>query len=296
MENEKKSNNSGLKAAVVILALLLLGSVGYIFKMSADNKKEVTELTTEKDKFANELRASIEELKSSKSENAELDAERQKLIKENEELLAKVEKAEGDAAAMARYKNEYFRLKKEQDNLVAEIKLLKEQNVILTSNLDSTNVVLDEERKFKDTLLLQNDNLAKTVEKGSRLSVLNLNVQAVKERNSGKQIDTDKASRADKLKISFIIAENQIAKSGTRKYYVQVIDSKNNILGDKETIAIGGEGMSLTYSFITQVKYENKTVQVNEELSGNEFNAGTYFVNVFNEKGENVSKTSFNLR
>lgn len=296
MENEKKSNNSGLKAAVVILALLLLGSVGYIIKMSADNKKEVTELTTEKDKFAEELKASIEELKASKSENAELDAERLKLIKENEELLAKVEKAQGDAASMARYKNEYFRLKKEQENLVAEIKLLKEQNVILTSSLDSTNVVLDSERKFKDTLLVQNDNLAKTVEKGSRLSVLNLNVQAVKERSSGKQIDTDKASRADKLKISFIIAENQIAKSGARKYYVQVIDSKNNILGDKETIALGGEGMSLTYSFITQVKYENKTVQVNEELSGSEFNAGTYFVNVFNEKGENVSKTSFNLR
>ena len=296
MENEKKSNNSGLKAAVVILALLLLGSVGYIIKMSADNKKEVTELTTEKDKFAEELKASIEELKASKSENAELDAERLKLIKENEELLAKVEKAQGDAASMARYKNEYFRLKKEQENLVAEIKLLKEQNVILTSSLDSTNLVLDSERKFKDTLLVQNDNLAKTVEKGSRLSVLNLNVQAVKERSSGKQIDTDKASRADKLKISFIIAENQIAKSGARKYYVQVIDSKNNILGDKETIALGGEGMSLTYSFITQVKYENKTVQVNEELSGSEFNAGTYFVNVFNEKGENVSKTSFNLR
>lgn len=296
MENEKKQNNSGLKAAVVILALLLLGSVGYIFKMTSDNKKEVTELTTEKDKFANDLRASIEELKSSKSENAELDAERQKLIKENEELLAKVEKAEGNAAAMARYKNEYFRLKREQDNLVAEIKLLKEQNVALTSSLDSTNVVLGEERKFKDTLLVQNDNLAKTVEKGSKLSVLNLNVQAVKERSSGKQVDTDKASRADKLKVSFVIAENQIAKSGTRKYYVQVIDSKNNILGDKETIAMGGEGMSLTYSFITQVKYENKTVQVNEELSGSDFQSGTYFVNVFNEKGENVSKTSFNLR
>ncbi len=144
MENEKKQNNSGLKAAVVILALLLLGSIGYIIKMTADNKKEVTELTTEKDKFASDLKANIAELEASRSENAELDAERQKLLEENKELLAKIEKAEGDAAAMARYKNEYFRLKREQDNLVAEIKLLKEQNVALTSSLDSTNVVLDE--------------------------------------------------------------------------------------------------------------------------------------------------------
>ena len=58
---------------------------------------------------------------------------------------------------------------------------------------------------------------------------------------------------------------------------------------------MGGD-LSLTYSFITKVKYENKSVQVNEEVSGSDFEAGTYFVNVFNEKGENVSKTSFNLR
>lgn len=109
MENQQKQNNSGLKTAVIILGLLLLGSVGYIIKMSMDNKKEVTELTTEKDKFASDLKENIAQLKASQSENAELDAERQKLIKENEELLAKVEKAEGDAAAMARYKNEYFR-------------------------------------------------------------------------------------------------------------------------------------------------------------------------------------------
>lgn len=296
MENQQKKSNSGLKTAVIILALLLLGSVGYIIKMSMDNKKQVTELTTEKDKFASDLKETIAQLKASESENAELDEERLKLIKENEELLAKVEKAEGDAAQMARYKNEYFRLKREKDNLVAEIELLKEQNVALTSSLDSTNVVLESERQFKDTLLVQNDNLFKTVEKGSKLSVLNLNVQAVKERSSGKQIETDKASRADKLKVNFIIAENQIAKSGDRKYYVQVIDSKNNILGDKETIQTGGEGMSLTYSFISTVKYENKTVEVKEEISGDNFEAGTYFVNVFNEKGENVSKTSFTLR
>lgn len=293
MENQTKQNNSGLKAAVVILSLLLLGSVAYIFKLDADNKKEVTELTSEKDEFAEKLRLNIEELKASKSENAELDAERQKLIQENEELLKKVEAAEGNVAKLERYKQDYFRLKKEQENLVAEIEILKQQNVALTSSLDSTNVVLEEAKRYTDTLLVQNNDL---VTKGSKLSVLNLNVQAVKEKSSGKEIDTDKASRANKLKVSFLIAENQIAKSGDRKYYVQIIDSKNNILGDKETIALGGDGMSLTYSFISVVKYQNKTVEVNQEIKGEDFQKGTYFVNVYNEKGESVSKTSFSLR
>lgn len=292
---QEKPKNSGLKAAIVILLLLLLGSVAYIYKLTTDNKKEVTELAIEKESIANDLKARIAELDTMASENTALKEEIETQKTEMTKLLEAVEKSKGDVASMTRYKNEYFRLKREMDNLVAENKLLKEQNLELVSSLDSTNVVLDDARKFTDTLLTQNDNLTQTLIKGQKLSVLDLNVVAVKERNSGKQIETNKARRADKLKVGFVIAENQIAEEGTRKYYVQIIDSKNNVLGEKKTIPMDG-GLSLTYSFIKSVTYQNKTVEVNEELSGDNFEAGNYFVNVFNEKGENVSKTSFALR
>jgi len=291
---ENKPNNSKLKAVFLVLILLLLASVGYIFKLSSDIsglKKENVEVLTEKDSIANDLKSRIAELDEMSKENTGLkdDIEAQKA--EMEKLLAEVEKSKGD---LSRYKNEYFRLKREMDNLVAENKLLKEQNVALTSSLDSTKTELDASKKYSDTLLMQNEGLSQTVEKGSKLAVLNLNVLAVKEKSSGKQVETDKASRANKLKVSFLIAENQIATSGDRTYYVQIIDSKNNILGEKQTIPVGDK--TLTYSFTTKVKYENKTVQVNEEVSGEDFQAGTYFVNVFTAAGENVSKTSFSLR
>ena len=174
-----------------------------------------------------------------------------------------------------------------------ENKTLKEQNVALTSSLDSTKVVLTDAKKFNDTLLTQNESLTKTVEKGSKLAVLNLKVLAVKQKSSGKQIETDKASRADVLKVSFLIAENQIAKSGEKTYFVQVIDSKNNVLGDKKTENFGDN--ILTYSFLTNVNYENKTIQVSEDLKGKDFAKGTYFINIF-DKDVLVSKTSFVLR
>lgn len=179
---ENKQNNSGLKAAVVVLALLLLGSVGYIFKMSSDNKKQVTELTSEKTTLANDLKAKIAEYDVLIAQDNALKEDFEAQKAEMSKLLEELEKSKGDAAAMARYKNEYFRLKREMDNLVAENKLLKEQNIALTSSLDSTNVVLDEAKKYTDTLLTQNDNLTKTVDKGSKLAVLNLNVLAVKEK------------------------------------------------------------------------------------------------------------------
>ena len=155
---ESNSNNSGLKAAVVVLALLLLASIGYIYKITSDTKKEVTELTSEKDTLAEELKAKIAEYDLMIADNTalkdEIQAEQAKMVA----LLEQVEKSKGDAAAMAKYKGAYLKLKGEMDNLVAENKLLKEQNVTLTSSLDSTKVVLDDAKKFNDTLLVQNAN------------------------------------------------------------------------------------------------------------------------------------------
>ena len=116
---------------------------------------------------------------------------------------------------------------------------------------------------------------------------------AYKQRSSGKQVATERAGRADVLKVSFTIAENSIAKTGDKTYYVQVIDSKNNVLGDKLTTSF--DDKSLTYSFTTNVKYENKSVEVSQDLPGKVFAKGTYFVNVF-DKAELVSKSSFTLK
>ncbi|MCG2611468.1 hypothetical protein LZZ90_08105 [Flavobacterium sp. SM15] len=291
MENQK--SNSSLKAIIVVLALLLLGSLGYMYKMSTDNQTSENKLMSDKEKLSEELQASIAKYDEAIAENTsisgELAAEREKLV----QLKSELEKSKGDAAAMAKFKNDYLRLKREMDNLMKENDALKKQNVVLTTQRDSTQVVLEDTRKVRDTLIVKNDNLAKTVEKGSKLTVLNLQTTAVKQRSSGKQIDTDKASRADVLKISFMIAENQIAKSGDKTYYVQVIDSKNNVLGEKKTETFGDK--TLTYSFTKSVKYENKTVQVAQDLPVKDIEGGTYFVNIF-DKGELVSKTSFTLR
>jgi hypothetical protein len=208
-------------------------------------------------------------------------------------LMAQLEKAKGDAGALKKYKDQYKALETKMKTLMMEVETLKGENQKLAKNLDSTAVVLQDSKNYNQVLVGQNEQLSKTVEKASKLSVLNLKTAAYKQKNSGKQIETDKASRADILKINFTIAENAVAKSGDKNYYVQIIDSKSNVLGDKETVSFGSQ--SLTYSFIAKVKYENKTVDVSQDLPGKSFEKGTYFVNIF-DKGELVSKSSFTLR
>lgn len=293
MEDQQNNSSSSLKVIIAILAILLVGSLVYIYKISTDAKTVQTELTksvSEKDIVMKDLQQLKTTYDAAIAENTsmsdELIVERDKVVN----LMNDISKSKGD---VAKYRSQYQKLQSNMKVLIAENEGLKKENVTLTTQRDSTVVVLGESKKYNEVLVGQNEELSKTVEKGSKLTVLNMKTAAYKIKGSGKQIATDKAGRADVLKISFTIAENQIAKSGDKQYYVQVIDSKNNVLGDKKTETF--DDITLTYSFVVNVKYENKTVQVSEDLRGKDFAKGTYYVNVF-DKSELVSKTSFILK
>lgn len=294
MENQKSS--SSLKAVVAILAILLVGSLVYIFKLTSDTEIVKTELkTTMSDKDT--VMKDLEELKSTydaaiaenTSMSDELIQERDKVVN----LMSDLNKSKGDVASLSKYRSQYNALQGNMKVLIAENDNLKKANTTLTAQRDSTVVVLGESKKYNEALAGQNEELSKVVEKAAKLTVLNTRGSAYKLKSSGKEVSTDKASRADVLKISYTIAENQVAQSGTKSYFVQVIDSKNNVLGDKKTENFGDN--NLTYSFISNINYENKTIDVTENLRGKDFPKGTYYVNIF-EKDKLVSKTSFTLK
>lgn len=291
MENQK--SNSSLKAIIIVLSILLVGSLAYMYKMSTDGERTEKTLVTEKESLLNDLKAAKANYDAAIAENTglseELVAERAKI----EKLISEVEKSKGDVKALQRYKDDYRRLKRDMDNLIAENNKLKEQNGTLTTQRDSTMTALGETKRYNDTLMTQNENLSKTVEKASKVQVLNLKTQSFKERSSGKLVETEKAKRVDVLKISFTLAANEVAKAGNKTYYIQVIDSKNNVVGEKKTEVFGD--YSLTYSFITNAIYEGKTMDVSETIAGKDFAKGLYTVNVF-DRDQLVGNTTFTLK
>jgi hypothetical protein len=295
MENQK--SNSKLKAVIIVLSLLLVASLAYLFKVSTDKSElsvSVENLTTEKSNLLTELEALKLSYESAMSENTtisgELAAEREKIL----ELIKEVEAYKGDVASLQKYKNQFLALESKNKKLIVENEKLVRENLLLSKTVDSTKVVLESERTVTKALTTKNEELAKTVEAGSKLSIVGLNTVAYKVKKSGLEIETEKARVADRLKITFSIAENNIAQTGDRQYYVQVLDPSSNVLGDRQTIELAGK--PLIYSFISTVAFNKSTVKVSENLDGKKFERGTYFVNVYNSNQELVANSSFSLR
>jgi Holliday junction resolvase len=295
-------NNKGLKALVAILALLLAISVFFNFRSLKETKSLTSKfesVKSEKDKVLDSLEVLKNTYEVAISEKTTLSDNLQLEKKKVENLISELKKSKGDATAMASFRKKFNALQENMKSLIAENDILKKSNESLTVQKDSVITVANIQKKNNDTLMIKNETLATKVEKGSKLVVMNLKTQSIKQKSSGKIVETDKASKANKLKISFSIAANEIADSGEKTYYIQVIDSKNNVLGEKKVEEFGEE--SLTYSFISKVPYENKSVDIVEYLSldetkkGEEFEKGTYFVNVF-DKNVLASKASFALR
>lgn len=289
-----ENNNNGLKIGLgIVIALLLAVGVLFFMKNNELNETKAT-LTAEIETVTGDLETLKGEYDKQIEENEVLN---QDLIEERDRLALTIDSlraSQADVSTLLRYKNQFFRLKKEKDRLFAENKRLVEENSALTLERDVFMKKTEEGEQKIDSLntqIVDKDNL---IALGSEVSIAGLKGLAIIERSSGKQILTTKAKRADKLKVCFAVAANKIAKSGDRELYVQVLDANSNVLGENASKQF--EAKTLSYSFISNFNYNNKALDICEYISEpkNGFERGTYFINVFD--GEKlISNSSFKL-
>lgn len=176
-----------------------------------------------------------------------------------------------------------------------EVTTLKSQNKNLLTEIESQNVVMYKQKVENDTLISKQKKLESTLKDASKLTLNNFKVIALREKNSGKELETDKAKNVKKLKISFSVNANPVAKTGKKVYYIQVLDQKNTVLGENKLIEFGDD-KALVYSFIVGFDYQGKATNVYGVLNSDEnpFEKGTYFVNFF-DKQEIMGSSSITL-
>ncbi len=291
-----KTSNIGLKVALGIAIALFVG-VG-IYSSSLYKEKVSTEeqLTEEKASVMKDLTAMNTKYDMAINESAIVN---QNLVDARERIQGLIDSlsvSEANIKSLWRYKKKYLSLQKEMDVLLEENDKLKVENQLLATSLDSTQLELEERTMFTDSLLVQNTALADVMENAAVLTTANLKGFGVIERTSGKLIPTERAKRSDKIRVCYTVAKNRLVEAGDQELYVQVIDPKSNILGANDQIVFGSE--TLNYSVISKFNYENSNLDICEFITkkgGEDFQKGSYKVNVFNGK-ELVSSTQFTLK
>ena len=281
----RKQVNNSFKIIIILLTTSLLGSFFYIYKMSDRSKSMIISLREQKMEILTDLEKSEAFLNKTLTSNQSLS---KKLLSEK----AKVRKLIAEIKSKDVTEKTIIVYKKTANEVDGRVQLLTNEINEYKKKIDSTKIELSREKTKTDTLVKANKKLATKLTSASKLYYYNLQTSSLKIKSSGKSIETDKARRVDLLKISFMIAENEFAKPAKKDIYIQIIDTKNNVIGTKKTEKFGKD--ILTYSAYSNVKYESKTTRIEQEIPVTNLEEGTYFVNVF-DKSKLVLKTSFVL-
>ncbi|MDN3665414.1 chromosome partitioning protein ParA [Algibacter miyuki] len=293
---ENTTSSTGLKVALGIALVLFLATGFYAMNLNKKSNDVQKELTEQKELVMNDLNTMAKQYDEAINENQ---ISNNNLIEARgriQGLIDSLKVSETNVKSLWRYKQKYVSLQKEMDVLMAQNDSLRVENAYLATSLDSTRVRLEERTVFTDSLLIQNTALAEVVNNASVLGAIGLKGFGVIERNSGKLIPTERASRTDKIRVCFTVAKNTLVQSGDQELYVQVVDPLNQTLGLNEQVQFGNK--ILNYSMISKFNYENASLNVCEFVASNDdkkFEKGRYIVNVYNDK-DLVSSSEFTLK
>lgn len=288
------ANFSGLRALVCVLLVALTSTVGFSYKIYEDARETKLLLMRQKTALLEDLKKTKKMLEIAIFEESSLKEvliiERRKTI----DLLNEINTNNNvDVEEVLKYKQEVHNLKIVIASLTKECSNLKTNNDSLKIQRDNAVLVLTNAKKYSNELETMNAELNQTIKKGSVIRVINLMGIPYKQAKNGDLEQTNKARKVNLLQVSFVVVGSKIGKPCDKEYYVQIIDSKNNIVGERKSKRFGS--MELDYSYVAPVKFKNESMEVSADLVMENVERGTYWVNIF-DNGNLTSKTNFELK
>ena len=133
------------------------------------------------------------------------------------------------------------------------------------------------------------------------MKIYNFKANAVRFKGGRTETETGKASKAERIKIDFTLAQNDLAQAGTKIFYIRIADPTKAIIskGKGDEYAFESNGETLQYTEKVSVNYDNKETAVRAyyiKPAEFEMMPGYYFVDVYEQGGKLVGQTSLELR
>ena len=294
----ERSNNRLRNFLIGGLIIALLGTWGYIIWDKSKTKEEKQQLTTQivnadssKNELQRELNDAAMRLDMLKTTNSRADSLLKTKDKDVDALKARVQKILNDknatAAQLAEARRLIGQLNNSIENYTAEIEKLQGEKIQLTEEKRVVTAERNAVKKNYDSATTVIKEKEDVIDIGSTLHASNFAIVGVQEKSGGKEKETVKAKKVDKLRISFDLDENRITQSGPKDIFVTVTAPDGTPITSDSLDSgkfVTREGIERSFTKKVQVDYkQGEKQQVNVELKPQtNFQTGNYRIEIFN--------------
>lgn len=310
-ERKINNNNSGRNILTAVLVIALLGTWGYLIYDKSKTREKEDVLTAQvisgdssKTELQQELNDATQRLDALKTTNAQADSLIQTKNSVIQDLQSKVQKILSDKNASASQLSEARRLiaqlKGNIETYSAEIETLRAQNSQLTQEKTQVTQQRDVMQKNYDSASQVIKQKEDVIDVASTLNASNFKIVGLQDKNSGREKETSKAKKVDKIRITFDVDENRVTQSGAKDIYVAITSPD----GKAVSVDSLGSGKMVTRDNVErpftkkiQVNYtQGQKVPVTVEWSQNsEFQTGNYKIEIYNN-GFKIGQGVVNFR
>ena len=304
MENNPNAEKDTKKVYVLLVVIALLIATN-VFLWLQKNKSEtkVEQTTDEKSKLQTELDQLEVDLNTA---TANADTLNQNLIAKDEELKGKVAELQAalkrgkmNTAQLSKAKNEIDQLRYYINKYQEQIAALKKENEELANENSGLKQTVESEQKKSSDLLNKNISLSNKVAVAEILKPTSLIATGIKFRTNGKESATDRVKSLEKIKINFTLADNQVAATGNKDFYIRIINPENKaeVVTDANESKFNANGETLQYSVKRSFDFQNNP---NQEYSiywtkGSSISPGDYTIMLYAD-GTSIGKTVLKLK
>lgn len=298
MTDIKKRNENVYKGTILVLVVI----IGILTFMLIIGRQTLQEVSTEKT-IAEELNVELkEELQDVLTEYNMVKMEYDSVLTRQDSIIQanarEIEQLIAQQSDYRRIRRQLNLLREITQNYVREIDSLYTENRVLKAE----NVEMQQEiQRFtrQTTQLAETKELLEgQVEVASALRAFEINATPIRLRGRGREEETDRARRTDRIRVCFTVAANPVASPGNKNAYVRIANPDGNILrlgdGDRYAFTIGED--TLQFTMRGQFNYINEDTNVCLDWDKQEdFEEGMYLVSLFTDEFR-LGETLFSLR
>lgn len=202
----------------------------------------------------------------------------------------------GDLSVLSKFKQQLFYLKLKNKTLFKTVDSLDAVNQGLEHEKLVAYNELRKQKRANSSLLKENENLEKSIEKGAQLTANSFKAKGY-EKFFGAKRSSNKAKRVQSIEVCFTLAENSLTEIGEKELYIQILNPKNNVVADKGAINFGTS--SLIYSAKKVINYNNEVIDVcldvDADIDEQPLLEGTYYISIFH-KDRKLGSTEVKLK